>query len=134
MLFRSIPHIDKNKHQVTTTIAGSIAMLLVSYLFLNQYGVYAVAVGQMISAIVMLFSRYFISKRLVEYNINWFPIMGLTIGYIIVSIISIYSNWIINIFVTIICIIIAIYVNREFLKEIFKRRQTDDTKNKDGIE
>lgn len=115
--------IDKNKYQVTTTIAGSIVMLLVSYIFLNQYGVYAVAVGQMLSALIMLLTRYFISKKLVEYNINWTPIICLTIGYIIVSIISIYSNWIINIFITIICIITAIYVNREFLKEAFKRRQ-----------
>lgn len=115
--------INKNKYQVTTTIAGSAVMLLVSYLLLDKLQAYAVAIGQMLSALVMLLSRYFISRKFVKYKINWLPIIALIIVYVVVSIFSLYATTIINVLITLVAIILAIWVNRDFFKDILKRRK-----------
>ena len=114
--------INKNKYQVITTIAGSIVMLLISYLFLKTAGVYAVAVGQALSALVMLLGRYFISKKFVKYSINWFPIIALMIGYGIISVITIKFSLIVNSIILLGTIGTVILINKEFLQEILKKR------------
>lgn len=115
--------INKNKYQVITTIIGSVVMLAVSYIFLSNLGAYAVAIGQMLSALAMLLSRYFISRKFVEYSINWLPIIALIGVYAIVCIASIYSTLIITSIVMMITIIFALIINKDFIKEIFKRRK-----------
>lgn len=122
--------VNKNKHQVITTIIGSVVMLVISYIFLNSLGIYAVAIGQTLSALTMLLARYFISKKFVKYSINWIPIIILITIYAIVCIASIYSELTITIIVMVLAIIFAIVINIDFIKEIFQRGKVDVKKLK----
>ena len=121
IIFKSI---NKNKHQVITTVIGSIVMLGVSYWSLNVWGVYGVVLGQAVSALVMLLSRYIISKRLVTYSMKWLAIGTLIVIYIFVSLISVFcSNIIIMVSIFILTIFIAIFANKDFLQELIKWRK-----------
>lgn len=111
---------NKNKYQIITTIIGSIVMILISYILLDFIGIYAVAIGQVMSVIAMLISRYYISRRFIKYSINWKPIILLIGIYIIISLISIINIKIIKFIIFIFSIIIAILFNKEFVITILK--------------
>lgn len=112
--------INKNKYQVITTITSSIVMLIVSYVLLEKLGVYAVALGQLLSTFTMLISRYFMTKRFVQYTINWKPVIFLIIIYSIISFVSIMSITMLTILAFIVGVAIALIINKEFILSIFK--------------
>lgn len=116
--------INKNKHQVTTTIFSSIIMIVFSYIFLNQLGIYAVILGQLLSAGVMLLSRYFITKKFVNYSIKWKPIILLIVTYIIISLISLYANPIIISLTLVITSIIFIIKNKKLIETKLKKKKS----------
>lgn len=113
--------VNKNKHQVTTTVLSSIVMIIFSYIFLNSLGIYSVIIGQLLSSVVMLMSRYYISKKFVNYKINWKPIIALIILYSVISLISLYANLIVVIFTLIIIFIIVIIKNKELIRTKLKK-------------
>lgn len=112
--------VNKNKYQVITTIISSAFMILISYLLLNTCGIYGVAIGQMASALIMVLSRYWMSRKFMEYRLNWWPIIILILGYIVVSIASIFTSIVLKIVILLIVIIIIGYINKDFLSELIK--------------
>ena len=95
-------------------------MLLISYILLDAWGIYAVAIGQMVSALIMVLSRYWLSRRFMEYKLNWWPIIALILGYGIVSIGSIFANIIFKCIILLFTIVIICYINKDFLSEFIK--------------
>ncbi|MFP3888201.1 oligosaccharide flippase family protein [Priestia filamentosa] len=103
--------INKTRYQFTTTAMGAIVTVVVSYVFISSLEIYAVILGQILGSITMLFTRYLLINRYINFKISWYPIIGMAFLFIIVTMVCLNTSLIINIFVFIITIAFSIYLN-----------------------
>lgn len=114
--------IDKNRYQVSTTIFGSFFTIIISYALLNKFNIYAVIIGQLIGAIVMLASRYIICNKFISFKLSWYPIILQSIFYLVIANISVRCSIYLNIFIFIIILFYSIIINKAVLKEIIIKK------------
>lgn len=108
--------IEKTKYQFITTVLGAITTVVLSYGFIDKFGLHSIIIAQVAGAFVMLISRYIFVNKYVEFKINWIPICIMLIIYCLVCLICINFNLFINIAVFIISVFLLAYYNRNFMK------------------
>ncbi|TCM92806.1 O-antigen/teichoic acid export membrane protein [Paenibacillus sp. BK033] len=107
--------IDKTQYQFITTMIGAIVSVLTSYVLISVMGIYAVILGQILGALLMLLSRYVIINKYIDFKIKWKPILiksGLFIGIVITSINSLL---LVNIIILLVITVVLSYLNSNYL-------------------
>lgn len=112
--------ISKTKYQFITTVIGATFTVIISSILISYLGIYAVIIGQVTGSIIMLLTRYFFVNRYVDLKINWKTINILNIIFIMVSIISLFMNYILIFILIPIVLFIVYYFNRELLYKLFQ--------------
>lgn len=67
--------INKTNIIFTTTILGSAVTVAISYIGIQTFGIYAVLVGQVLGALIMMLLRYFVAKKHIAICFNFKPIV-----------------------------------------------------------
>lgn len=116
--------VNKTKYQFITTVIGGIVCLLISNIFIGKFGIQAVVVAQALGMLITLIMRYIFAIKCVSIYIDVKSIFITIILYIIVSIVAIKNNIYGQIFLLGTTIIIAIMINKQFIKNIFAVLQT----------
>ncbi|MCY9006774.1 lipopolysaccharide biosynthesis protein [Peribacillus frigoritolerans] len=112
--------INKTKYQFTTTIIGAIVTVIFSYSFISSLGIYAVVIGQILGAIIMLLTRYNLLKKYIDIEINWKPILWMSVLFIITTIICLNTHYIFSCIAFIFILVFACFTNLRTLKASVK--------------
>jgi len=80
--------ISRTKYQMISTLVGSVGTVLFSLLFIDRFGLIAIAYGQLIGSIIMLFIRCLYAFKFTGFILKWFPIIMNVIFYILIAFIS----------------------------------------------
>lgn len=113
--------INKTKYISISTVMGAGLTLIISFSCIKIIGIYAVIVGQIFGATLMMIMRYIFAKKIEKIKIIWNKILFLTIIYIIVSILCYKSNIIVNIIIFITILIFVIFVHKSYIKEMVEK-------------
>lgn len=103
--------INKTKVQFTTTITGALTTVVIIYVFISFIGIYAVLLGQLVGAFVMLYSRYKLANRYTKVQIKWPPILSLLVVFIINSYVFLELHILISLLIFIISLMILVKIN-----------------------
>lgn len=118
--------IDKTKYQFTTTIIGGLSTFLISFLFIDEIGISAVILGQILGAIAMLVSRYILINRFVEMKLDWKPILLMFVIFVLITLLCLKTHFIVSVIIESILLLIVLYRSRlviiEVLNKLKKRR------------
>lgn len=107
--------IDKTKYVFWTTLLGGIITIIISWGAIKLIGIYAILIGQMLGALVMLVYRYFLVKKFTGMKIYWRNFVIYLIIFGIISYILLNVNFYLNILGFILIFIIVLYLNREYI-------------------
>lgn len=113
--------IGKTKYQFLTTALGGLMTFLISVILINHIGIFAVILGQIIGAVTMLISRYLFVNRFSSLELNWVPILNLYLVFLVLSIITINSHFIINLIIGLVLIGVVIYKNKEIINTLLNK-------------
>ncbi|MDY3706230.1 oligosaccharide flippase family protein [Vagococcus lutrae] len=109
------------RYQFLTTLIGGLSTVVVSSLFITQFGILAVVSAQFLGSIVMLVSRLYFINRRQPVNLRFTKIILLACIYIFISSISIKLCLVGNILLMISLITIYVYINKKKLLKLFRR-------------
>ncbi|MDO5555310.1 MAG: oligosaccharide flippase family protein [Clostridia bacterium] len=107
--------LNKTKYISITSILGSTFTIVISLLFINKIGIYAVLIGQLVGSILIMITRYIFVTNIGKIKIKWDKIFALTIIYMIIAFICFTATVYINIVITILLTLIIIYLNRDYI-------------------
>lgn len=113
--------INKTGYQFTTTLLGGLTTVFVSWLFINILGIHAVVIAQILGALIMLITRYFIVNKFINFKISWKSIINLIVVFSIVVLISLNANLGINIILELLFIVFVAYLHKSFIVKIFDK-------------
>ncbi|EOV9526574.1 lipopolysaccharide biosynthesis protein [Bacillus cytotoxicus] len=108
--------IDKTKYQFTTTLMGAVVTVLISYGLISSIGIYAVVIGQIMGGITMMLTRYRLINKYIKFKIEWNTIFGMTVLFIVVTLICLNSQLFINVIVFVLVIGIVHYLNLNYVR------------------
>lgn len=108
--------IDMTKYQFITTVAGAVVTVVVSTVLIDNIGIYAVIIGQVMGAITMLLSRYALVNKFIEFKINWNPVINMTGLYLLFTMFTINSHYLVSIIIFPIIIAFVCYINWENIR------------------
>lgn len=117
--------INKTKYQFTTTVAGAIVTVLISYFLIRVIGIYAILIGQSLGAFTMMMSRYALVNRFIRFKVNWKPIFLLFLLFVLNAFVHVRSSVITIAICSSTSIVLLCYINRKTLlnlSTIIKRR------------
>jgi O-antigen/teichoic acid export membrane protein len=109
--------LEKTKYQFSTTVIGGLVTIFISYVFISSIGIYAVIIGQILGAIIMLIARYILVRRYIPFEINWKPVLGMTCLFIVTTYLSLKVNIYFNIILLVLISIFVYYINRKFIND-----------------
>ena len=107
--------IDKTKYVFWTTLLGGIITIIISWGAIKFIGIYAILIGQMLGALVMLVYRYFLVKKFTGMKIDWRNFVIYLIIFGIISCILLNVDIYLNILGFILIFIIVSYLNRKYI-------------------
>lgn len=124
---------EKTKYQFYTTLAGAITTVIVSFLTIYTFGIFGVIFAQLLGALVNIALRYIFAKKMIKIKIKWNKNIAILMLYIIVAIISIYSNLSVNIMLEIIVAIVILIIYKSEIVNLIKllKKYTKIGKEKD---
>ncbi|MDA2271781.1 polysaccharide biosynthesis C-terminal domain-containing protein [Bacillus cereus] len=108
--------IDKTNYQFITTLIGAVVTVLISYGLISLIGIYAVVIGQIMGGITMMLTRYRLINKYIKFKIAWNPIIGMTILFIVVTLICLNSPLFINVIIFLLVIGVLYYFNLSYVK------------------
>lgn len=117
--------INKTKYQFTTTLFGAVITIFISFTLISVIGVYAVIFGQVLGGLAMLYARYFVVNRYVNFQINWKSIIVAFCFLLMIILVSLNTSIFVNIILLILTITIVSYLNKKYLitsYQILKKR------------
>jgi O-antigen/teichoic acid export membrane protein len=112
--------INKTKYQFTTTVVGALVTLLVSYGLISFIGIYAIIIGQVIGGIIMLLARYILINKFVEFKINWKPIIGMSILFVLTTLICLNLHYFFSFVVFALVAGILCFINWNYVNSVYK--------------
>ncbi len=77
--------LEITKYQFISTIIGSAFTVIISIVFIDDYGINAVVISQVVGALVMVIARYVIVRRYMRYRMSIFKMFVATVIYIVLS-------------------------------------------------
>ncbi|MEH7019908.1 lipopolysaccharide biosynthesis protein [Priestia megaterium] len=107
--------INKTKYQFTTTLFGAVITIIISLTLISIMGVYSVILGQILGGLAMLFARYLLVNRYVDFEINWKPIVIAFCFLLLIILISTNTSILVNVIILILTAIIVSYLNKNYL-------------------
>lgn len=110
--------IDKTKYQFTTTVLGGITTFAISWIFIDEFGISAVIIGQILGATTMLISRYILVNRFTEIKIDWKPIVLMFAVFVVIVIITTNTHYLFSIFIELLILLIIINKNKKLLIKV----------------
>ncbi|MBY0029985.1 lipopolysaccharide biosynthesis protein [Priestia aryabhattai] len=113
--------INKTRYQFLTTVIGSLMTVSIAYIFIASIGIYSVIVGQIVGSIVMLFARYLLVNKYVNFKINWIPVINMTVLFIVTTIICLNVSVTMNIVVFLIITAGICFTNFTLLRNAYIR-------------
>lgn len=105
----------------TTTVAGTVIMVVISYLLIGNMGIAGVAVGQIVGSFVMMAFRWWYGKKLVNMKIKLKIIILLFIVYAIAFVISVNVGVILNFVLFAICGMVIFITNKKDIMNILNK-------------
>lgn len=112
--------IERTQYQFITTLLGALATIVLSYT-LKSVGVYSIIIAQLAGAAIMFISRFIISRKYLEININMSLLISSSLGYLVISNILIRSSWKVNIITFLLVLLIIINQYKEFILILFEK-------------
>lgn len=110
--------IEKTKYQFTTTVLGGATTVIISFLLIDRIQVYAVILGQILGASVMLLSRYFIINKFIPFKISWKKPIILLFSFTIITVVCLNASVYISIALEIIVVFIGFVFYRDKIKSL----------------
>ena len=101
-----------------TTIASAIINIVINILFIRKFGLYAASFSTLIAYFLMLIYRYFDVKNIMNIKLKWRKNILYFITFIISIILYYINNSFLCCFSVIFVVIVYIWDNKNFLKEI----------------
>ena len=105
----------------TTTFAGTIVMIVVSYSLIGKMGIAGVAIGQILGSFTMMICRWGYAKKLLDMKIKLKIIFVLFIIYAIAAVISVNMGVILNFVLFAVCVMSIFIVNKKDIMEILNK-------------
>lgn len=112
--------IDKTRYQFTTTLTGAFCTVVITFLMLNNCGIYAVLFGQVVGSLVMVFTRYILVNKFISFKLEWIKIVAKVVFFVVLYCMILNETKYFQIIVCIICIIYFIINYFYFIKKIYK--------------
>lgn len=109
--------IDKTKYQFSTTVAGALVTVLISFSLISYWELYAVIVGQIFGAIVMLLMRYKMLNKFVDLKIEWKHTIIMTLIFITLTFVTLNYHVYLSVLILIIILIFMFYKNFSLIKK-----------------
>ncbi|MGL5382544.1 MAG: lipopolysaccharide biosynthesis protein [Culicoidibacterales bacterium] len=113
--------IDKTQYQFTTTLFGGATTFIISILLVNYIGISAIVLGQIFGAIVMLFSRYYLINKFIDFKINWNPVILKLLLFSALALILPQLNYGISLAVFAISILILVIKNKTIILKLMEK-------------
>lgn len=111
--------INRTQYQFITTAIGATVSVGVSCFLITFISIYAVVIGQILGALVMLLSRCFFVNRYMTFKINWEPILGMGVVCISTLVICLHAGLIVNFIIFTAIIAMTYYFQRKSWKAIW---------------
>ena len=112
----------ETRRSVLSTVSAAGINILINIIFIRFIGLHAASFSTFIAYLSLFIIRIFHSKKYFELKINWLYFGSLTIAAVTMIIGSYYSNIGINIGLTIVAGIIALYLNKSIIKTVIKKK------------
>ncbi|WP_270166528.1 lipopolysaccharide biosynthesis protein [Paenibacillus sp. SYP-B4298] len=113
--------VNKTKYIFTTTIAGAIVTILISYLCINFLGIYAILIGQLLGAFTMMISRYFLVKKFLMFQVKWLPVNLLFCLFVFNSFVFINLSFLYTFFISLFSLIFLVIYNKRHIIQFVTR-------------
>lgn len=108
-----------NTHLIfTTTVAGTIVMICVSYFLIGKFGVIGVAIAQILGSATMMLCRWGYAKKLIDIKIKFSIIFVLLLIYAVMSVFSLNLGVIMNFVLFIIGFLVTFLLNKKDILNI----------------
>lgn len=111
--------LSKTKYQFITTGIGGVATVIISFAFIESLGIYSVLIGQVIGMAVVMITRYIFIRKMINVKFDLMKVFISMIYFVIISYFFIESNFLILIGLFLVNIIVALYLNKELILQIF---------------
>lgn len=116
--------LEITKYQFVSTIIGSAFTVLLSMVFIGNFGIIAVVLSQAIGALIMAVARYIIVKKYMIYRMDICKMFVSTVLYIALSLLCINTSIEVVFVMLIISITYAFLQNRKLIFTVFKRTRS----------
>lgn len=113
--------INKTQYQFTTTLLGGALTFVTSWFLIDELGVLAVILGQVVGAFSMMFSRYILVNKFITMKLKWKSIILMALIFIIVTVITINTHFVISIIIEIAAILSIFYFNRKIVLRLIRK-------------
>lgn len=109
----------KTQYILTTSICGMIANILVISVFINKLGLWAAVLGSLSSDVVLFVSRTFLARKEFAKGIDFVSFVIIFLLIVVGVFLYLYSTLLINILWFFVTAVLAVVLNRAFIKEFF---------------
>lgn len=114
--------IKKNKYIFISSVYGSLSTVFISFLFPAKFGLFGIAIAQLLGSLIVFFSRYFIGKNLKHYQINWKMFYSFLFLFIILSsFCSLTKDIYVLLFIFFVIIGLCLFFYRSFFIDLISR-------------
>ncbi len=111
---------DRTKYQFVSSAIGTIVLVITAWFGILAFGIVGAAIGQMVGATVLFFSRYLWAKRLIGMKIRWRRPIALFVLYVSYCFLVGIGGPFFDCLLLLLGLAGVLVIYRDFLKSIFK--------------